>query len=591
MFYSEEKIEEVREKNDIVDVISQYVSLQRRGGEYVGLCPFHNDRNPSFAVNREKQSYYCHGCHQGGSVFTFLREYSGLDFPEAMKELAARAGVDLPVEERTGRERQEADARTLLREMNRKSAVYFHYLLNGPRGQRAMDYLTGRGLSPETIRKFGLGYADIYRDDLYQYLKKEGYSDLSLKDSSLVTVDSVKGSYDTFFNRVMFPIMDVNQKVVGFGGRVMGEGEPKYLNSKETILFEKSRHLYGLNYARRSRERALLLCEGYMDVISLHQAGFTNAAAPLGTAFTPGQARLLKRYTDEVILSFDSDEAGVKAILRALPILREGGLKARVLTMDPYKDPDELIKAKGAEEYRRRMEQAEPGRMFEMIQIENRYRRDDPQENIDFIRSLGEYLAKIEDPTEFRVYNASAARRFLIPEEELEKEADHFRPRIQHQKVNDAYKAERKTREDRQKEREDNQMKPHRVLLTWLTEHPEIYPLIRPYVSADDFLPPLYHAAAGMVFTRLEQGRDVVPGSIIDRFEDPEEQREVAAMFHDSIDCGDAPENQEKALTDVVRKVCLAGMEEKMLHITDVKQWGEITEQRRKLEKLEFHLH
>ena len=447
MRYEDDVIEEVREKNDIVDIISQYVSLKKKGSSYFGLCPFHNEKSPSFSVSREKQMYYCFGCGQGGNVYTFLMEYNRLSFVEALKELAARAGVELPEAEQTPEERRQADARVTLKEMNKKAAVYFHYLLKSSRGEHAMAYLKERGISEEMIKHFGLGYADIYRDDLYQYLKKQGYTDYQMKESSLVTIDSVKGSYDKFFNRVMFPIMDVNQRVIGFGGRVMGDGEPKYLNSRETVLFDKGRNLYGLNYAKRTRENAIILCEGYMDVISLHQAGFTNAVAPLGTAFTPNQAMLLKRYTDEVILSFDSDGAGVKAALRALPILRENGLRGRVLSMKPYKDPDELIKAEGAEGYRKRLSESEAGRMFEMLVLYGQYDQKDPESRTECIRAIAKKLAEIEEPVERSTYLAAAANRFMIVQKDLESLVNQYGISYQYQKANEQYKKDPESRE------------------------------------------------------------------------------------------------------------------------------------------------
>ena len=590
MRYEDDVIEEVREKNDIVDVISQYVSLKKRGSSYFGLCPFHNEKSPSFSVSRDKQMYYCFGCGQGGNVYTFLMEYNRLSFVEAVQELAARAGVALPEGEQTPEEKQQADARVVLKEMNKKAAVYFHWLLNGPRGEKAMAYLKGRGLTDETIRHFGLGYADIYRDDLYQYLKKQGYSDYQLKESSLVTIDSVKGSYDKFFNRVIFPIMDVNQRVIGFGGRVMGDGEPKYLNSRETILFDKGRNLYGLNYAKRSREKAIILCEGYMDVITLHQAGFTNAVAPLGTAFTPNQAMLLKRYTDEVILSFDSDGAGVKAALRALPILRENGLRGRVLSMKPYKDPDELIKAEGAEGYRKRLDESEPGRMFEMLVLYRQYDQKDPESRTEFIRAVAKKLAEIEEPVERGAYMAAAANRFMIVRKDLETLVSQYGMGYQYQKANEQYRKEPETRERKQEKREQNHNRPQRILLTWLTEHPEIYPYIRTYVRADDFLTPLYHSVAIMLFDQLEQGQPVSPARIINQFTEAEEQKEVAALFNTHLKYETSPEDRDKALTDVVKKVLLASVEDEMIHTGDIMKWQELLTRKNKIQKLRLHL-
>ena len=583
-------IEEVREKNDIVDVISQYVSLKKKGSSYFGLCPFHNEKSPSFSVSREKQMYYCFGCGQGGNVYTFLMEYNRLSFVEALKELAQRAGVELPEGEQTPEERRQADERTTLKEMNKKAAVYFHYLLKSARGERAMAYLRGRGISDEMIRRFGLGYADIYRDDLYQYLKKQGYSDHQMKESSLVTIDSAKGSYDKFFNRVMFPIMDVNQRVIGFGGRVMGDGEPKYLNSRETILFDKGRNLYGLNYAKRTRESAIILCEGYMDVISLHQAGFTNAVAPLGTAFTPNQAMLLKRYTDEVILSFDSDGAGVKAALRALPILRENGLRGRVLSMKPYKDPDELIKNEGAEGYRKRLKESEAGRMFEMLTLYRQYDQKDPESRTECIRAIAKKLAEIEEPVERNTYLDAAANRFMIVRKDLADLVNRYGMGYQIQKANEQYKKEPESQEKKQERREQSHTKPQRILITWLTEHPEIYPYIRSYVSADDFLNPLYHSVAIMLFEQLDQGQAVNPARIVNQFSEVEEQKEVAALFNAHLRYETSPEDRDKALTDVVKKILLSSIEDEMIHTGDIVKWQELLARKNKVQKLNLHL-
>ena len=333
MFYPEEIIEEVRQRNDIVDVISSYVKLKKTGSNYMGLCPFHSEKSPSFSVSGNKQMYHCFGCGVGGNVFTFVMEYENFTFVEALKFLADRCGVQLPQTEASPEARRQADIRNRLLEINKEAAKYFVYQLRSAQGQHAMEYLKGRELSDETIKKFGLGYSNKYSDDLYQYLKEKGYEDSVLKESGLISMDEKKGAYDKFWNRVMYPIMDANSKVIGFGGRVLGEGTPKYLNSPETKVFDKSRNLYGLHLARTARTRSIILCEGYMDVIAMHQAGFSNAVASLGTAFTGLQANLLKRYADEILLLYDSDGAGVKAALRAIPILKEAGLPAKVVKL------------------------------------------------------------------------------------------------------------------------------------------------------------------------------------------------------------------------------------------------------------------
>ncbi len=590
MKYSEDIIAEVRERSDIVDVISGYVSLKKKGTSYFGLCPFHNEKSPSFSVSRQKQMFYCFGCGKGGDVFAFLMEYNRMTFVESLQDLAVRGGVELPEGDQSPEERQMQDARTALREMNKQAAIYFHYLLRSKRGERAMEYLKGRGLTDDTINRFGLGYADIYRDDLYQYLKSKGFTDIQMKESSLVTIDSVRGSYDKFFNRVMFPIMDAGQRVIGFGGRVMGDGEPKYLNSRETILFDKGRNLYGIHYSKRSREKSMILCEGYMDVISLHQAGITNAVAPLGTAFTSNQAMLLKRYVSEVILSFDSDGAGVKAALRALPILRDNGLHGRVLSMKPYKDPDELIKAEGEEGYRKRIQESVPGRIFEMDQTYESYNQSDPAGRTESIRAIAKVLASIEDAIERETYISSAANRYMIAEKDLRTLVNSYGLTMEFEKANEQYKREPRTRESREQKKEQQMNQPQKLLITWLVDHPEIYPVIRPYIGPDDFLHPLYHGVALMLFDQLESGDGLHLADITGQFTEVEEQSEVASLFHAHLQYDVDPENQDKTLTEVVRKVKMASIEDRMAHISDVTQWQELLKDRKRVQSMKLHI-
>ena len=411
MYYPEELIEEIRSRNDIVDVISQYVRLSKKGSTYFGLCPFHNEKTGSFSVSPNKQMYYCFGCGAGGNVFTFLMEYENFTFGEAMEALADRAGVELPKQEYTSAQRQEADKRARLLEINKEAAKYFYMLLRGERGVRALSYFRKRELSDETMQKFGLGYSDQYSDDLYRYLRKKGYEDDILKESGLVSIDERRGGYDKFWNRAMFPIMDVHNKVIGFGGRVMGDGEPKYLNSPETPIFDKSRNLYGLNFARTTKKPQFLLCEGYMDVIALHQAGFDNAVASLGTALTAGHANLLKRYTKEVYLTYDSDGAGVKAALRAIPILKEVGITTKVINMRPHKDPDEFIKALGAEAYQDRIDHAENSFMFEIRILEQQYDMKDPESKSAFYHEVAKKLCSFTEKIERDIYIQAVAEK------------------------------------------------------------------------------------------------------------------------------------------------------------------------------------
>lgn len=588
-YYSDELIEEIRSGNDIVDVISGYVRLTKKGSTYFGLCPFHNEKTPSFSVSPNKQMYYCFGCGAGGNVITFLMEYENYTFPEALEVLANRIGVELPKQELSAEQKRASDKKARLLEANKEAAKYFYTLLRSERGSRAHEYFKNRGLSEKTLQKFGLGYSDKYSDDLYRYLRTKGYEDELLKDSGLVSIDEQRGGYDKFWNRAMFPIMDVRGKVIGFGGRVMGDGEPKYLNSRETILFDKGRNLYGLNYAKRSRSNAIILCEGYMDVISLHQAGFTNTVAPLGTAFTPNQAMLLKRYTNEVILSFDSDGAGIKAALRALPILRQNGLRGRVLSMKPYKDPDELIKAEGAESYQKRIDEAESGRMFELLVLYGQYNQQDPESRTEFLHEVAKKLAQIEEPLERQTYLTSAANRFMIRKNDLENLVNRYGLGYQYEQVNEQYKTAPETEERRQKKKKNTKNQPQRLLLTWLVEHPDMYQYIRPYIGADDFIEPLYHSVAIMLFEQLDKEEKINPAAILSRFTDAEEQKEIAAIFNTHLKYGLSSEDEDKALSDVVRKVKLASIEDEMVHTSDIMRWQELLSLKNKMQKFSIN--
>ena len=317
-------------------------------------------------------------------MFTFLMEYENYSFVEALRYLADRAGVDLPEQEYSEAERRRADEKAVLLEIHKRAAQFYYVQLKSSQGEQAMAYLRGRQLGDDTIKAFGLGYSSKFSNTLYQFLKSKGYADDMLAKSGLITMDEKHGPHDKFWNRVMFPIMDANNRVIGFGGRVMGDAKPKYLNSPETLIFDKSRNLYGLNRARTTRKSYFLLCEGYMDVISLHQAGFTNAVASLGTALTAGHASLIRRYVQEVYLTYDSDDAGTRAALRALPILKDAGITAKIIRMEPYKDPDEFIKNLGAEAFEERIEKARNGFMFSLEILERDYDLKSPEGKTGF---------------------------------------------------------------------------------------------------------------------------------------------------------------------------------------------------------------
>lgn len=588
--YSDELIEEVRSRNDIVDVISQYVRLSKKGSTYFGLCPFHNEKTGSFSVSPNKQMYYCFGCHAGGNVFTFLMQYENYTFGEAMEALAERAGVDLPKQEYTAAQRQEADRRARLLEINKEAAKYFFVLLRGERGKRALDYFKKRALSDETIHKFGLGYSDQYSDDLYRYLRSKGYDDEILKDSGLVTIDEVRGGHDKFWNRAMFPIMDVHNKVIGFGGRVMGDGEPKYLNSPETKIFDKSRNLYGLNFARVTKKPQLLLCEGYIDVIALHQAGFDNAVASLGTALTSGHANLLKRYTKEVYLTYDSDGAGIKAALRAIPILKEVGITTKIINMKPYKDPDEFIKALGAEAYQERIDQAENSFLFEVRMEEQQHDMHDPEGKTAFYNAVAKMLCRFTEKLERDNYIEAVAAKYMISPDDLRRLVNQQGLKAGlagggrvPQSVADAQDGARTEYKKSAKKREDGMVQSQKLLLTWLTNSPALFPKVQRYVGADDFTDPICHSAAKMLFEQYEKDGTVNPARIISTYEDEEQQREAAGILNATIHRVDTREEREKALRETVIRVRENSINHKLANTFDVQEMAALAKEKNEL--------
>lgn len=440
----------------------------------------------------------------------------------------------------------------MLLEINKKAAQYFYYQIRRESGKNAYQYLTERGLTEETIKKFGLGYSDKYSNDLYKYMKAKGYSDELLRDSGLFNADERKGMYDKFWNRVIFPIMDVNNRVIGFGGRVMGDGKPKYLNSPETKIFDKSRNLYGLNMARTTRKKYLILCEGYMDVIAMHQAGFTNAVASLGTALTSGHASLLKRYTGEVLLLYDSDEAGIRAALRAIPILKEAGVNSRVVSLEPYKDPDEFIKNMGPEAFEERLANACDSFMFRVHIGEKEFPMKEPQGQNRFFEQCAEMLLELGDELERNLYIEAIVKEYHhygINSEDLRKRVNTLALK--------GTKAEQRTQPksgNREKKKQESAAeKAQKLMLTWLVTYPGIFEEVEKYLSPSDFVVPLYRQVAEMLFEQKKEG-EINPARLLNIFTDSEEQREVASLFNATIHLETA-EEQNRAFVDTLLRI------------------------------------
>ena len=588
MRYSDDIIEEVRQKNDIVDVVSQYVRLTRRGSTYFGLCPFHNEKTPSFSVTPGKQMYYCFGCGAGGNVYNFIMEYENYTFGEALKHLADRAGVELPKIEYSREVREKAEQRAELLEINKQAAQYYYYQLRTEGGKIGYQYLSGRGLSEETMRKFGLGYSDKFGGGLYKFLKSKGYSDERLRESGLFNVDERHGMYDKFWNRVIFPIMDVNNRVIGFGGRVMGDGKPKYLNSPETKIFDKSRNLYGLNIARTTRKKYLILCEGYMDVISMHQAGFTNAVASLGTALTSGHASLLKRYTQEVLLLYDSDEAGIRAALRGIPILRDAGVSSRVVNLKPYKDPDEFIKNMGTEAFEERLRQASDSFMFRVSIAESEFSMDEPQGQNRFFERCAELLLELKDELERNLYIEAIVKKYRgqygVSVEDLRKRVNTLALK--------GTPAENRTQPktsggQNKKKKESASDQAQKLMLTWLVTYPGIFDKVAQYLNAEDFIVPLYKEVAQMLFRQREEEGQVNPAKLLNSFTDSEEQREVASLFNATIHL-ETQQEQDRAFADTLLRIKAESLAEKNRNLdpTDMAGLQQILREKKELEEL-----
>ncbi|OKZ82564.1 MAG: DNA primase [Clostridium sp. 44_14] len=582
-WYSEEQIEEVRSRSDIVSVIGRYVRLKRTGSGYTGLCPFHNEKTPSFHVNPARQMYKCFGCGVGGNVLTFVMEYENLTFPEAMEMLAEQAGIDLPKQEMTAQQKQQEGIRLTLLEINKKAARYYFALLKSPRGKVGYDYLTGRGLTDETILHFGLGFAGQGGGELYQYLKKEGYSDQILKETGLFKMDE-RGVYDKFWNRVMFPIMDVNNRVIGFGGRVMGDAKPKYLNSPETKIFDKSRNLFGLNYAKRGKRNNMILCEGYMDVIALHQAGFTNAVASLGTAFTEQQANLIRRYTDEVLLTYDSDGAGVKAAMRAIPMLRRAGIIGKVIHMEPYKDPDEFIKNLGADEFEKRIEEAQNSFFFEIEVTKRNYSMSDPDQKTKFIHEIARKLLVFEDKIQRNNYLEAVAARYNIKTEDLQQLVVRYGNQMPsgYEEVMEERQQER-LRKGRKKELREGISYSYRLLLSWLIEEPQLFRQISQWIKPEDFEEGLYRTVAKELYEQMEKD-ELEPARIIGHFTEVEEQNKVASMFQTSFGSEIQAEEKKKAITDLILKIKEHSLERQAGEVTDLNELQKLVQQKKMLQ-------
>ena len=427
-------IDELVARNPIEDVVGQYVSLRRSGSNLFGLCPFHGEKTASFSVAPDKGMYYCFGCHKGGGSINFMMEVEGLSYPDAVRALAKRVGMEVPEDEQY-QSRYKAQER--LWALHKEAARFFHSKLYAPVGQEALKYAIGRGMPKSTLINFGIGYAPDSWTDLVDALRKKGYTDEELKDSGLVTVSKKNGAlFDRFRDRLMFPIIDVRGNVIGFGGRIMNNKDPdaaKYLNSPETLIFNKRKNLFALNLAKKSKQGYLILVEGYMDAIALHQYGFDCAVASLGTALTEDGATLLSKYTDQVVLIYDGDNAGQKAAQRAIPILEKAGLQVKVLQMRDAKDPDEFLKKFGADKFKLLLEESSNRVEYQLNAIAKKYDLNIDDQRIKFVQEAAELICMLSGSTRREVYGGRVAELAKISEETMRLEVERARKRVEKQ--------------------------------------------------------------------------------------------------------------------------------------------------------------
>lgn len=485
-------------------------------------------------------------------------------------------------------DRKERGIRDRLLEINKIAATYYYRQLRSENGKAGLAYLKKRELSDSTINSFGLGYATQSTGNLYKLLKEKGYDDDILKESGLFTYE--RGIHEKFWNRVIFPIMDINNKVIGFGGRVMGDAKPKYLNSPETRLFDKSRNLYGLNIARTSRKPNMIICEGYMDVISMHQAGFNQAVASLGTALTPGHARLLKRYTDNVLITYDSDEAGVKAALRAIPLLKEAGLSTKVINMRPYKDPDEFIKAMGAEAFQERIDNAENSFMYEIGTMLRNYDRGDPESETAFEREVAAKLVTFKEKLERDNYLKAVCRQFMIPEDGMRQMVSRLGNQEGIISRNAGVGTPQPTVERKpKKKREDGLRQAEKMLLTWLISDRDIFDKVVAYIKPEDFIDPLFSGVAEKVYEQYGTG-NISPAAIIADYATTEEHTEVAAMFSADLDESLNNLEREKTLNDIVIRIKANSLNHELNKTVDPKRMQEIIIEQQKLNQIHIKL-
>ena len=575
MLYPNEVIEDVRSGNDIISVISSYIPLKQKGSGCFGLCPFHQEKTPSFSVSADKQIYHCFGCGAGGNVFTFIMQIENMGFPDALKLLADRIHYALPESGGSEEFARQARLRETLLEIQKKAARFFYESLRGPGGKAAAAYLDGRGVDPKVRIKFGLGCSPGRRA-LPDFLVKEGYDAALLEQSGLLIPDKRGGYYDRFAGRLMFPIFDASGRVVGFGGRIISEGEPKYLNSPDTPVFDKGRNLYGINFAKKSKSPELILVEGYMDVLGLFQAGFTQAVAALGTAFNQNHARAVKKHRDGAVVLFDSDEAGTKAALRAIPFLVNAGLSVRVTQVDNAKDPDEYIKSFGAESFAKLVANAKGHVSFQIGQIGKQYNLDIMAERVKFTAEAAKLIAKVDSAVERDAFIQDVAGRTGISAQaisaDIEKTMDRSvraaRPRVLEQRA-----------------KTDKGVFDAKCGLIYLAAlNPAVCGALAGVLNPDELGEGIYAKLLSRIYSLHSQSGELIPAVLIGEFEELEDQKLAAAVFAGGEEYPDKA-SMGKAVNEMLKVLKKSYIDSK-IPTADINQLNELVKMKRNVDKL-----
>ena len=578
--YSDEIIEEVRQTNDIVDIISQYVHLKRSGRNFFGLCPFHNEKSPSFSVSPDKQIFHCFGCGVGGNVFTFLMKIEGINFIEAVQSLAERANIQLPtLENSIDSAREELKAKVY--KVNEFTANFYHENLYKPSAKEAQEYIKRRKMTNEILKSFQIGFSGKF-DELYKALKAHGFNDPEILESGLVNRNE-NGTYiDRYRNRLMFPICDARGRVIAFGGRVLDDSKPKYINSPENIVYSKGRNLFGLNVAKKSQEikKRILIVEGYMDVISLHQRGINNVVAPLGTALTQQQGWLLRKNSEQIVLSFDSDEAGLQAKLRALDILQNMGCDIRVLQMEGAKDPDEYIVKYGNARFQNLIDKSLSVIEFKVKILKKNLNLENTNDKIKFLNEIAKLISKVENNIEREIYIEKISKEYEISKEAIyaevnklsyagnksEKILDKPKPVAIHKKIENEISQATKKRENT-------------VLAILLMGDLNVFQIIKQNIGVKDFKSELNKQIAQILYEEFEKGNSNI-NAILDKMGE-EEQSHITEILADDYELDDI----EKAIDDVVQAYEREKLNTRKFEILDLLDKNLENDQKKELEK------